>query len=114
LDIFKSYTERQTELPTQDYIYTTGISGRDYKTLIEAFKEIDFKLKITSKGDDDVNLQNNTLPNVYIDHSITPGLYSVGLIRKDYYNSLAVAIPLLQSSQLETIGITVIMEALAM
>lgn len=114
LDIFKSYTERQTELPTQDYIYTTGISGRDYKTLIEAFKEIDFNLKITSKGDDDVNLQNNILPNVFIDHSIKPGLFSVGLIRKDYYNSLAVAIPLLKSSQLETIGITVIMEALAM
>jgi glycosyltransferase involved in cell wall biosynthesis len=114
LDIFRSYSERQTELPTMDYIYTTGISGRDYKTLIEAFKEIDFKLKITSKGDDDVNLQNNKLPNVFIDHSIKPGLYSVGLIRKDYYNSLAVAIPLVKSSQLETIGITVIMEAFAM
>ena len=114
LDIFKSYTEKQTNIPTQDYIYSTGISGRDYKTLIEAFKYIDFNLKITSKGDEDESLKYNTLPNVFIDHSIKPGLYSVGLIRKDYYNSLAVAIPLVKSSQLETIGITVIMEALAM
>jgi glycosyltransferase involved in cell wall biosynthesis len=114
LDIFRLYTERQTENPALDYIYSTGISGRDYKTLIDAFKNIDFKLKITSKGDDDENLQNITLSNVFIDHSIQPGLFSVGLIRKDYFNSLAVAIPLLKSSQLETIGITVIMEALAM
>jgi len=114
LDIFRSYTERQTKNPTLNYVYSTGSTGRDYKTLIEAFKTIDFNLKITSKGDEDEGLKNNTLPNVFIDHSIKPGLYSVGLIRKDYYNSLAVAIPLVKSSQLETIGITVIMEALAM
>ena len=38
----------------------------------------------------------------------------MGLIRKDYYNSLAVAIALQKTGQLWPVGITVIMEALAM
>jgi glycosyltransferase involved in cell wall biosynthesis len=111
LDFFQLFTERQTESPTLDFIYSTGGSGRDFKTLINAFNEIDFNLKITTKYE---SLQNNNRPNVFIDNSVKPGLQSVGLIRMDYYNCLAVAIPLLKAVQQNTFGITVIMEALAM
>ena len=114
LDFFSAYIEQQTDPPSQDFIYSTGGTQRDFKTLIDAFKEINFNLKITSKRDLDESLNNNISPNIIIDNSIKPGLYSVGLIRKEYYNSLAVAIPLLNMGQPWPVGITVIMEALAM
>ena len=111
LDFFTSYTERQTEPSSEDFIFCTGGTGRDFDTLIKAFKGIDFKLKLVTKRDEGLN----DLPsNVTVDSSIKPGLNSVGLIRKDYYNSLAVAIPLLNTGKKWPVGITVIMEALAM
>lgn len=114
LDFFNNFIERQTEPPSLDYIYSTGGSGRDYKTLISAFKQIDFTLKITTKRDLDEHLVKTITPNVIIDNSIVPGLYSVGLIRKEYYNSLAVAIPTTNYNHHSPVGNTVIMEAFAM
>jgi len=95
-----------------DFIYSTGGTGRDFTTLIEAFRQLDFNLKITTKRDEGLN--ENIPENVIIDNSVKPGLHSVGLIRKEYYNSLAVAISLRKTGQLWPVGITVIMEALAM
>ncbi len=112
LDFFKSYTERQTEPPTHDFIFSTGGTGRDYGTLANAFKEIDFKLKITTKRGEFND--DNLPPNITVDSSVTPGLHSVGILRKEYYNALAVAIPLLNIGRKWPVGITVIMEALAM
>ncbi len=111
LDFFTSYTERQKNPPSLDFIYSTGGTGRDFKTLINAFKEIDFNLKITTKRDEGLDGMSS---NIIIDNSVKPGLHSVGLIRKEYYNALAVAISLENTGHLWPVGITVIMEALAM
>jgi glycosyltransferase involved in cell wall biosynthesis len=112
LDFFTSFVERQTLPPSLDFIYSTGGTGRDFKTLIKAFEDIDFDLKITTKRSEEYNMY--IPPNVIIDDSVVPGLHSVGIIRKEYYNALAVAIPLRNTGQLWPVGITVIMEALAM
>lgn len=112
LDFFTEFTKRQTQAPALDFVYSTGGTGRDFKTLIKAFEAIDFDLKITTKRDEGLNMY--IPPNVIIDDSVVPGLHSVGIIRKEYYNSLAVAIPLLDTGHLWPVGITVIMEALAM
>lgn len=112
LDFFTNYLERQTQPPSLDFIYSTGGTSRDFTTLVSAFNEIDFGLKITTKKDERINV---SIPsNVIIDDTIKPGLHSVGLIRKEYYNSLAVAISLKKTGQVWPVGITVIMEALAM
>jgi len=113
LDFFESFIQKQTEPPTLDFIYTTGGTERDYPTLIEAFKDINFNLKITTRRSKDESIVNN-IPNVVIDNSIKPGLYSVGLIRKEYYNCLAVAIPLSVNQNIAPYGSTVVMEAIAM
>src|SRR5690554_1966953 len=112
LDFFSEFVDRQIQPPTYDFIYSTGGTGRDFKTLIKAFNGIDFNLKITTKRDEGLN--NNITENIIIDNSVKPGLQSVGLIRKDYYNALAVAISLEKTGQVWPVGITVIMEALAM
>lgn len=113
-EFFESFTRRQQNPPALDYIYSTGGTERDYKTLIDAFKGIDFKLKITTKRALEPNQQTGITPNIEIDNSIKPGLHSVGLIRKDYYNCLAVAIPTINQADYWPVGSTVIMEALAM
>jgi glycosyltransferase involved in cell wall biosynthesis len=112
LDFFDNFIAQQKKPPTEDFIYSTGGTGRDFKTLIRAFNEIDFNLKITTKRDEGID--NIITPNIVIDNSVTPGLHSVGLIRKEYYNSMAVAIPLADTGRIWPVGITVIMEALAM
>lgn len=112
LDFFSNYIKKQTQPPSLDFIYSTGGTGRDFNTLIKAFNEIDFNLKVTTKRDE--GLKENITPNILIDNSVKPGLHSVGLIRKEYYNSLAVAISLQKTGHLWPVGITVIMEALAM
>ncbi len=112
LDFFSKFIKAQTQPPTLDFIYSTGGTGRDFKTLVKAFNDINFNLKITTKKNE--NLDIPIPPNVLIDDSVKPGLHSVGLIRKEYYNSLAVAISLENNGHLWPVGITVIMEALAM
>ena len=114
LDFFNSFIKKQTSPPTLDYVYSTGGSGRDYKTLIDAFKQIDFKLKITTKKDLAESILKQIPSNILINNTIKPGLRSVSLMREEYYNSLAVAIPLDGSIQNAPIGLTVIWEALAM
>lgn len=113
-EFFESFIQRQQKPPALDYIYSTGGTGRDYKTLIDAFKMINFKLKITTKNPLETHKQTGITSNIEIDNSIKPGLHSVGLIRKDYYNCLAVAIPTLNQVDYWPVGSTVIMEALAM
>jgi glycosyltransferase involved in cell wall biosynthesis len=112
LDFFTKFIDQQSQPPTLDYIYSTGGTGRDFNTLIKAFRDIDFNLKVTTKRDE--RLQENISPNIIIDSSVKPGLHSVGLLRKEYYNSLAVAISLQKTGHLWPVGITVIMEALAL
>lgn len=111
---FDSFLQKQINPPAQNFIYSTGGTGRDFGTLFEAFKKIDFALKVTTKSPLDQQLTRNLPSNIQIDNSIKPGLRSVGLIRKEYYNALAIAIPLTTDANFSPIGVTVLMEAMAM
>ena len=114
VDFFNSFSPRQTAMQQSDYIFTTGGSYRDFVTLVHAFREIDFKLKITTVGHFDHEGTGDIPANVEIDNSMSFGLGSTGLIRTKYYNALAVAVPLLPTEDPLPYGVTVVMEALAM
>lgn len=111
---FKSFQAEQEIPPQMDYIYTTGGTKRDFPTLIDAFREIQFKLKITTVGNMAGLEHCHITPNIIIDNSLPFGQGSTGLIRKEYYHSLAVAIPLIRAQSYVPFGITVLMEALSM
>ena len=117
LDFIDSYAKTQEVPPQNNFIYSNGGSQRDYDTLITAFHELDFDLKITTVGGDlSKHISCELSPNVYIDNSLSFGLGSPGLIRKEYYNALAVAVPLkkVDDSEFGTWGITVVLEGMAM
>lgn len=113
-EFFDSFRQAQEVPPTEDYIYSTGGSYRDFNTLTKAFNSIDFNLKITTVGNLDGYEECVITPNILIDNSLPFGLGSTGIIRKEYYNALAVAVPLLRTSEPENYGITVLMEGMAM
>jgi len=116
-DFFEAYSEQQKTPPKSDYIYSTGGSKRDFDTLIKAFYDIDFNLKITTVGGDlTQHLSCEPSANVLIDNSLPFGLGSTGKLRSDYYNALAVAVPLKEVDEylFATWGITVVMEGMAM
>lgn len=114
LEFFQSYANNQEVPPASNFFYAAGSSARDYKTLITAFNEIDFNLKITTSGDFDAELLKKITPNIIIDDSVPAGWKSTTALRKEYYNSYAVVIPVLQRKWFEVYGITVFMEAMAM
>ncbi|MCB0634147.1 MAG: glycosyltransferase family 4 protein [Lewinella sp.] len=111
---YDDYKNAQLEVPRNDYIFSTGGSKRDFPTLVKAFNELDFKLKITTIGHFDDCPNCVITPNIEIDNSLPFGMSSPGLIRKDYYHALAVGVPLQRSEAFATYGITVVMEAMAM
>ncbi|MDP4206134.1 MAG: glycosyltransferase, partial [Bacteroidota bacterium] len=114
VDFFSEYTKGQHLPPSNDYIFSTGGTNRDFNTLIEAFNHLDFKLKITAKEDFTNEIRAKVTPNVEIDTSVVPGLTSVARLRSDYYNSLAVAIPILVEEDHNPSGVTVLFEAAAL
>ena len=77
-EFFGRFVNEQKECPSEDYIYATGGSERDFDTLIKAFDGLDFNLRITSRYDFSSELQCKVPHNVVIDNSITPGLTSTG------------------------------------
>jgi len=114
LAFFESFSKNQKERPREDYIFSTGGSHRDYPTLLTAFHEIDFSLKVTTTGGLQSELEPLIKPNIHLNDSIKPGLTSTGRLRKDYYDALAVAIPLKKMDSFMPVGSTVVMEAFAM
>ncbi|MBK8501591.1 MAG: glycosyltransferase [Saprospiraceae bacterium] len=112
VDHFQTFIDAQVNPPRKDYFYCTGGSLRDFKTLVSAFNSIEYPLKITTvgnlKGFEDCTLT----PNITLDNSLPFG--STSVIRQDYYDALAVMVPLSESERLDTSGITVVMEAMAM
>ena len=112
-DFFEEYNKKQHVSPKLDYIYATGGAARDYNTLIDAFKNLDFDLHITARPNFERELDTEIPPNVYVDSSITPGLTSTGKLRGKYYNSLAVALSIKESSWHAPFGSTVLFEAMA-
>lgn len=112
-EFFQSFAKSQPA-PTEDYIYSTGGSARDFDTLVKAFHDIDFKLRITARNDLFKKLKYEITPNIVIDNSIPPSLTSTGQLRKEYYNALAVAIPIERHSYFfSPYGNTVLFEAWA-
>lgn len=109
-DFFEAFSKSQINTPTSDYVYSTGGSFRDFTTLINAFYDIDFNLKITTAGNSKI-LRHPINPNIEIEYL---PFGSTSLIRDAYYNSMAVAIPLKKAPRLDTSGITVLMEGMAM
>ncbi|TVZ27523.1 glycosyltransferase involved in cell wall biosynthesis [Gillisia sp. Hel_I_86] len=110
---FQNYNRAQVEPPHLDFIYSTGGSGRDYNTLLKSFKNINFDLHITARPNFESELKTEIPSNVYVDNSIIPGLTSTGQLREEYYNCLAVAIPLEETSSFSPFGSTVVFEAMA-
>jgi len=110
---FQNYNKARVEPPELDFIYSTGGSARDYNTLLKAVKNINFKLRITARPNFERELKTEIPSNVYVDSSITPGLTSTGQLRKEYYNCLAVAIPLEKTDFFSPFGSTVVFEAMA-
>ncbi len=115
VDFFASFAENQKELPQQKYVYATGGSGRDFRILVNAIEELDFPLKITTRKPA-APWMTSLGGKIEINSTITPGLESTGIIRKDYYDALCVAIPLTRHKQphIHNNGSTVLFEALAM
>lgn len=117
VDFFDAYISNQKRPPCNNFIFSTGGASRDFDTLVKAFDGIDFDLKITTVGGDLSNhLTCEVPPNVHIDNSLPFGLGSTGKIRQEYYNALAVAVPLKEVDDylFGTWGITVVLEGMAM
>lgn len=112
-DFFEEYNNKQELPPKLDYVYSTGGAARDYNTLLKAFKNIDFKLRITARPNFASELNTKIPSNVFVDSSITPGLTSTGQLRGEYYNCLAVALPLEKGFSFAPFGSTVLFEAMA-
>lgn len=109
---FQSFLDIQEQPPKKDYFYCTGGSQRDFKTLVSAFNSIEYPLKITTIGSLKGFEECLLTPNITLDNSLPFG--STSIIREQYYNALAVMVPLSESERLDTSGITVVMEAMAM
>ena len=112
-DFFEHYNKEQQAHPKLNFIYATGGAARDYNTLIEAFKNLNFDLRITARPNFESELNTEIPTNVKVDSSITPGLTSTGKLRSEYYNSLAVALPIKQDPTFAPFGSTVFFEAMA-
>lgn len=112
-DFFEKYNTVQKLPPKCDYVYSTGGASRDYNTLIRAFEKVDFKLRITARPNFASELKTEIPPNVHVDTSITPGLTSTGQLRNEYYNCLAVAVPLNIGFTYAPFGSTVCFEGMA-
>lgn len=120
------------------YILTTGKSFRDYKTLITAFKNIDFPLKIIGYSDNildqiestpdhiDITLTlpssqakniNQILPNQLPKNvRVIEKLLSTGQLLPEYRHTYAVAIPLVlpEYKPYNTVGLSSLIEAMCM
>jgi glycosyltransferase involved in cell wall biosynthesis len=115
-EFFHDFAESQPSPPKENFFYSTGASGRDYNTLIEAFHDIEFPLKITMKTDPVRGLTKNIPQNVYLDYSKKPepGMFSTHLLCQDYYDAYAVLICLEKVHQYGPFGVTILTEAMSM
>jgi len=110
---FNSYFINQQNIPKNDFIFSLGGTNRDFEILIEAFRSINFKLKIMPKSPSNIPSDIKITQNIEIGSSI-PDLYSYGPVRDEYYNCLAVAIPLMRELDYYPTGSTILFEAMCM
>ena len=110
---FNSYSINQKCSPKNDFIFSPGGTNRDFKILIEAFRKMNVKLKIIPKSLSNIPDGVQITENIEIGSSI-PDLYSYSSVRNDYYNCLAVAIPLIKELDYYPTGSTILFESMAM
>ncbi|OIP47598.1 MAG: hypothetical protein AUK46_04900 [Flavobacteriaceae bacterium CG2_30_31_66] len=114
VDFFDNYVQDFDKELKEPYFMSIGSSNRDYKLLVEAFRENSHKLKIYQKLGL-FSTKNVQIPaNVYFDDELENGknLEKHQLIRKAYKESYAVLIPLERQFDNLT-GVTVLLEAIA-
>jgi glycosyltransferase involved in cell wall biosynthesis len=114
VDFFDNYISEFNSETKERYFMAIGSSNRDYKLLVEAFRENSHKLKIYQKLGL-FSTKNEQIPsNVYFDDELEncKSLEKHQLIRKAYKEAYAVLIPLERQFDNLT-GVTVLLEAIA-
>lgn len=114
VDFFDKYIPDSSIKTQERYFMSIGSSNRDYKLLVEAFRQNNYKLKIYQKLGL-FSTKNVDIPhNVYFDSELDncKSLDKHQLIRKAYKESYAVLIPLERQFDNLT-GVTVLLEAIA-
>lgn len=107
------YYSNENEEGTVSYVVSAGKSFRDYETLINAFKQLDYPLKIYS-GTLEIASKNLEIPsNVWLSGKNFIPWEDIILA---YHNALAVAIPLATHhfKTYNAVGLTSLLEAMAM
>ncbi len=104
---FYDKSHSSNNLEEEDYFMTSGQTDRDFDTLIEAFRHLEFKLKIYAKPD--YKPKTKDIPkNVELFTKLISSREIINL----YKNSLAVLI-CFKIRQKSTLGITVLFDAMA-
>jgi glycosyltransferase involved in cell wall biosynthesis len=110
--------DKQTE-ESNGFIISTGKTGRDYNTLVEAFKTIDYPLKIYGAGDSAPTIPDLT-PNIFVHnkHANDPNFLSFEELLIEHEKAYAVAIPLYippeRADTVTLLGNTSLRDAMAM
>tara|TARA_R110002126_G_scaffold286935_3_gene439243 strand:- start:19769 stop:20887 length:1119 start_codon:yes stop_codon:yes gene_type:complete len=113
LDFYDQFVD-DVIISNEPYFMSIGSSNRDYKLLVDAFKENSYKLNVFQKFNFFSTKDYQIPPNVFFDEDSvsSKSLKRHQDIRKLYKESYAVLIPLEQQFDNLT-GITVLVEALA-
>jgi len=105
------YSKFNIDIPFEEcsYVISAGHTDRDYDTLIEAFKHIDFKLKIFCTKDS-IPTTKNIPPNVEIHTNFIPYIQ----LLEHYVNARMILIPLIYPREKEGCqGMTGIQDVIA-
>jgi len=113
LSFFNDYCQKLNQTPENKYFITLGTQNRDYPTLVKAMYDTKSELIIFGRLNESEFIDDLIPANVTIDTSIKQGLTSVGKLRYYYYNSIAVLVPIIRTTDISN-GASVIVEALAM
>jgi acetyltransferase-like isoleucine patch superfamily enzyme/glycosyltransferase involved in cell wall biosynthesis len=114
VDFFMNYVISQKYSPSSNYIFSTGKSNRDFDVLVKAFQSIPFDLRIATQLNVGISPNVKLTSNIFINTSIPLDLKLFIQFLPEYYQALAVAIPLKKEIDYFPAGITVLLEALAM
>jgi glycosyltransferase involved in cell wall biosynthesis len=109
----------ETKADNAGFIVSAGKTGRDYNTLVKAFKEINYPLRIYGAGESAPTIPD--LPSkilVHNKHSKDQNFLSFEELLREYEKAYAVAIPLNipleRADTITLIGITSLGDAMAM
>jgi glycosyltransferase involved in cell wall biosynthesis len=113
LSFFTNFEQRMSQPSENKYFISLGTQNRDYATLVKAMYDVKSELIVFGRLNESEFINDSIPANVTIDTSIQQGLTSVGKLRYYYYNSIAVLVPIIRTTDISN-GASVIVEALAM